>query len=78
LPDADVPFLFTTVRVLYHWHGGKLNRRSHALSAGSPEPLVAISPDNAARLHITIGFPVCITSRRGEMLARASLAGRFL
>jgi predicted molibdopterin-dependent oxidoreductase YjgC len=33
LPDQEYPYLLTTGRVLYHWHGGELTRRASALSA---------------------------------------------
>ena len=37
LPDADYPFLLTTGRVLYHWHGGEMSRRARGLLEAYPE-----------------------------------------
>jgi formate dehydrogenase alpha subunit len=76
LPDADYPLLLTTGRVLYHWHGGELSRRSAALLAEYPEPLVEISPEDAARLRLSDGTSVRVVSRRGEMVARAAVTER--
>jgi predicted molibdopterin-dependent oxidoreductase YjgC len=75
-PDTDYPFVLTTGRVLYHWHGGELSRRSQSLLAESPEPLVEISPEDAGRLHVATGLAIRIVSRRGQMLARASVSER--
>jgi formate dehydrogenase major subunit len=75
-PDTDYPFVLTTGRVLYHWHGGELSRRSQSLLAESPEPLVEISPEDAGRLHVATGMAIRIVSRRGQMLARASVSER--
>ena len=76
LPDADYPLLMTTGRVLYHWHGGELTRRARGLFDIYPESLVEISPDDAARLDLADGSPIRITSRRGEMHARAVVTDR--
>jgi formate dehydrogenase alpha subunit len=76
LPDDDYPLLLTTGRVLYHWHGGELSRRSAPLLAECPEPLVEVSPEDAARLGLQEGVPVRVLSRRGEMVARAAITNR--
>jgi formate dehydrogenase alpha subunit len=76
LPDNDFPLLLTTGRVLYHWHGGELSRRSQALLTECPEPLVEVSPDDAARCRIGPGQRMRIVSRRGQMLARAVVTER--
>ena len=76
LPDAEFPWLLTTGRVLYHWHGGEMTRRAEGLLTIYPESLVEISPDDAARLEMTGGQRVRVTSRRGEMVARALITER--
>ena len=76
LPDAEFPFLLTTGRVLYHWHGGELTRRVPGLVSLCPEPTLEISPDDAIRLAIRPGDALRICSRRGEMLARANVTSR--
>jgi formate dehydrogenase alpha subunit len=76
LPDAEFPFLLTTGRVLYHWHGGELTRRSKGLTEVCPEPVVEVSPDDAARLGLNGHPAVRLRSRRGEMVARAVVTDR--
>jgi formate dehydrogenase major subunit/formate dehydrogenase alpha subunit len=76
LPDEAYPFLLTTGRVLYHWHGGEMTRRSGGLLALFPDNLVEIAPEDAARLGIADGQEVRVTSRRGDMRARAVVTGR--
>ena len=76
LPDDEYPLLMTTGRVLYHWHGGELTRRAAGLSAVWPEPVVEISPDDAARLKIENGKRIKLESRRGELVAIARITTR--
>jgi formate dehydrogenase alpha subunit len=76
LPDNDYPWLLTTGRVLYHWHGGELTRRVASLVEVYPETLVEISPDDAAKLCLADGEMVRVRSRRGVMLARAQVTRR--
>lgn len=76
LPDAEFPFLLTTGRVLFHWHGGELTRRVPGLVSLCPEPTLELSPDDASRLAINTGDALRVRSRRGEMLARANVTPR--
>jgi formate dehydrogenase alpha subunit len=76
LPDADYPFLLTTGRVLYHWHGGEMTRRSQGLFEIYSESLVEISPDDAMRFSLDDGAAIRVSSRRGEMQARAVVTDR--
>jgi formate dehydrogenase alpha subunit len=76
LPNADYPLVLTTGRVLYHWHGGEISRRSKGLFEVCPEGIVEISPDDAAKIGLTRGGMVKIRSRRGEMVARAMITDR--
>jgi formate dehydrogenase major subunit/formate dehydrogenase alpha subunit len=76
LPDADYPLYLTTGRVLYHWHGGEMTRRTQGLLAVYPEALVEISPEDAATLGLNGQTLVRVTSRRGDMVARAVITDR--
>jgi formate dehydrogenase alpha subunit len=77
LPNAEYPFLLNTGRVLYHWHGGEITRRSKGLMAVYPEALVEISPDDAAHLGLADGRQtVRVTSRRGTIQATAWVTDR--
>ncbi len=75
-PDETYPFVMTTGRVLYHWHGGEMTRRSQNLTALYPEPLVEINATDAARMGIAEGDKLRITSRRGSFVARAWITDR--
>ena len=76
LPDADYPFILTTGRVLYHWHGGELTRRAQGLLAVYGRPLVEVNPDDAERLGLDGGRRVRLTSRRGQIEAEAWVTER--
>ena len=71
LPGPGYPLTLITGRVLYHWHGGTITRRSPGLLERSPEIEVSISPDDGAKYGIGDGEQIRLTSRRGEMEARA-------
>lgn len=70
--DAEYPFILTTGRVLYHWHGGTLTRNSQ-LDFASPEPLVEISPLDAPHIPCQDGDAVRVSSRRGAIVLRAKV-----
>ncbi|MCS7168776.1 MAG: formate dehydrogenase subunit alpha [Gemmatales bacterium] len=74
-PDAEYPLLLTTGRVLYHWHGGELTRRSMVMQL-CPRPVVEIHPDDAARFGLNGTRQVRLRSRRGEMLAYVQITTR--
>ncbi len=74
-PDENYPFILSTGRVLYHWHGGTLSRRSR-LEDIYPEPTVEIHPDDAERLGIRSGDYVRVRSRRGEIKVRVHVSTR--
>ncbi len=75
LPDEEYPFTLNTGRVLYHWHGGTLTRAS-ALTQIWPECTVELHPDDAARLGLSTGDWVDVSSRRGSITARLMVTGR--
>jgi len=70
--DAEYPFILTTGRVLYHWHGGTLTRNSQ-LDFAMPEPLVEINPLDAPHIPCADGDPVRVSSRRGSIVLRAKV-----
>ena len=67
LPDADYPLILNTGRVLEHWHGGSMTRRSKALDAIEPAAFVEIHPDDCARMGLADGEPVRLSTRRGSI-----------
>lgn len=76
LPDEDYPFCLTTGRVLYHWHGAEMTRRSQPLTELYPATLVEISHEDATRMHIESLQTIRVVSRRGEMIATADISDR--
>jgi formate dehydrogenase major subunit/formate dehydrogenase alpha subunit len=75
-PDGAYPLLLTTGRVLVHWHGGEMTRRSPGLNSLCPEPEIEINPVDARRNGVQDGEPMRLESRRGELLARAWVTDR--
>ena len=71
--DGQYPLILTTGRSLYHFHTGSMTRRVAGLDYLRPEELVEINPDDAAGLGIAEGDLVKVTSRRGQVQARALL-----
>jgi formate dehydrogenase major subunit/formate dehydrogenase alpha subunit len=74
-PDDDYPLVLSTGRVLYHWHGGTLSRRSD-LEQAYPEMKVEVHPTDAERYGVTDGDPVWVVSRRGRIRATAWVTDR--
>jgi formate dehydrogenase major subunit/formate dehydrogenase alpha subunit len=68
--------MLTTGRVLYHWHGAEMTRRSQALLELHPNTVVEISPEDAARIGLDGKALVRVKSRRGEMVAHALITDR--
>jgi len=75
LPDNDFPFVLSTGRVLYHWHGGTMTRRSK-LDDIYPEPTVEIHPSDAQNLGINEGDWIKVRSRRGEITVKTLVTAR--
>lgn len=76
LPDDDYPFLLSTGRILFHWHGGTMSRRSPGLDAIAPEAEAEIHPMDAHELDIQNGDLVRVFSRRGSVIATAKVTRR--
>ena len=76
MPDDEYPFLLSTGRVLYHWHGGEMTRRARGLLAVYDKALVEVNPDDAEKLGLNGTKRVRITSRRGKIEAAAWITDR--
>ena len=74
-PDNEYPYHLTTGRVLFHWHGGTMTRRSK-LDEAFPIPIIEMHPDDAAELRLISGDWVKITSRRGQVACQVMVTGR--
>lgn len=73
LPDEEYPLIFTTGRVLYHFHTGTVTRRSRGLNEIYPEALAEISPKDAREMNIEDGEMIEVSSRRGKIQAKAKV-----
>ncbi len=74
-PDDAYPLVLSTGRVLYHWHGGTLSRRSE-LERVYPEMKVEVHPADAARYGVKDGESVWVASRRGRIQATVWVTDR--
>lgn len=70
-PDAEFPMIFTTGRILYHYHTSTMTGRVEGLMNISGRSYVEINPADAAKLGILSGDSVKVSSRRGGVLAEA-------
>jgi formate dehydrogenase alpha subunit len=75
LPDEEYPFILSTGRVLYHWHGGTMTRRSK-LDDIYPEPTVEIHPRDAEQYGLHAGDWIKVRSRRGEIRVKTLVTER--
>jgi predicted molibdopterin-dependent oxidoreductase YjgC len=75
-PDDDYPWLLSTGRVLYHWHGGEMTRRAEGLMAVYGQALIEVNPDDAIKLGLNGVKRVRVTSRRGSIEAEAWITDR--
>jgi len=74
--DEEYPLILSTGRILYHWHGGTMSRRSPGLDAIAPEAEVEMNASDAVRFGIEEGDPVRVQSRRGQVVATARITRR--
>jgi len=69
--DDEYPLYLTTGRILYQYHTGSMTRKSQGLNELSPECFVEISDIDADTYKIGDGDILKISSRRGEIEAKA-------
>lgn len=74
LPDEEFPLYLTTGRLLYQYHTGTMTMKSPGLNAIAPECFVEISPEDAKYYHVNDGELLRVTSRRGEIRAKARIS----
>ena len=72
LPDSEYPFLLSTGRIPFHFHGGSMTRRIEMLDREAPTGYMKIHPDDAVKLGIQEGDTVKVRSRRGEISIKAA------
>lgn len=65
--DNEYPFILTTGRILYHYHGRSMTGRIEGLNKIAPSPYVEINEITANKLGFKDGEKVKVTSRRGSI-----------
>jgi len=66
-PDANYPLVFSTGRLLEHWHTGAMTRRASVLDQLEPDAAAHLSPNDLEALGIEPGEMVRIVTRRGAI-----------
>jgi len=74
LPDDAYPFLLTTGRIPFHFHGGSMTRRIETLNREVPTGYMNISYEDAHKLGVKEGQTVKVRSRRGEISIHARIS----
>ncbi len=70
-PDAEYPFVLITGRQLEHWHTGSMTRRATILDALEPEATCSLHPRALAKLGVSAGDAIRLTTRRGSVRLKA-------
>ncbi len=76
MPDDNYPMILSTGRVLYHWHGGEMTRRSKGLLEIYSEALIEVNPEDARQIGVDGHKRVRVSSRRGSIEAVAWITDR--
>jgi predicted molibdopterin-dependent oxidoreductase YjgC len=74
--DGEYPLILTTGRILFHWHGGTMSRRSAGLETLAPAAEIEINPADAARYGVRDAGLVEVASRRGSIRATSRVTER--
>ena len=74
-PTPEYPYILSTGRVLYHWHGGTMTRRS-VLDKIYPKALMEINPEDAHRDGFENGQIVTVSSLRGSVSVELKISDR--
>jgi formate dehydrogenase major subunit len=71
LPDEEYPFILMTGRILYHYNAAAMTSRSPGLVEIAGEGFIEINYKDAEKLGIKNGEKIKVSSRRGEITAKA-------
>ncbi|MCK5153908.1 MAG: formate dehydrogenase subunit alpha [Spirochaetales bacterium] len=74
-PTSEYPYILSTGRILYHWHGGTMTRRS-VLDKIYPKALAEINPEDAEKDGLQDGQTVTVSSLRGSVSVELKVSGR--
>jgi len=71
IPTKKYPLTLITGRILYHWHGGTITKRSDYLLSKSNELEVSMNQKDGDKFGIKNGDWISVESKRGKLEARA-------
>ena len=74
--DQEYPLYLTTGRLLYQYHTGTMTMKSRELNSLAPDCFVEISEKDAGGRGIAEGDMLRVSSRRGEIRARARISDK--
>jgi len=74
LPDSKYPYILSTGRIPFHFHGGSMTRKIDILNQEVPTGYVNIHPEDAKRLGIAEDEWLNVRSRRGEISIKAKIS----
>lgn len=74
LPDNEYPYILSTGRIPFHFHGGSMTRRIEILNQEAPTGYMDINLEDANTLGIKGGERVKVGSRRGEISIEARVS----
>ncbi|WP_312691318.1 bifunctional nitrate reductase/sulfite reductase flavoprotein subunit alpha [Kosakonia sp.] len=78
MPDDSFPLVLNTGRLQHQWHTLTKTGKIPMLNKLNPGPFIEIHPQDAARLGISEGDRVDISSRRGQATLPAVITDRVL
>ena len=74
LPDEEYPYVLTTGRSIFHYHGGTMTRRTALLHNEMPQGYVQVNPEDAMKLGIKNNEIVTLKTRRGSIETTAIIS----
>ncbi|MHC1741760.1 MAG: formate dehydrogenase subunit alpha [Syntrophobacteraceae bacterium] len=73
-PDSEFPYLLSTGRVPFHFHGGSMTRRIEKLDREVPTGFAEMNPADADELKVAQGEMIRLISRRGAITLAARVS----
>jgi formate dehydrogenase major subunit len=74
--DDAYPFILNTGRRVHMYNTGTMTRKSPVLEKMGPEERIELNPADAKELGVSEGDFIKVSSRRGKLIARASVTER--
>jgi formate dehydrogenase alpha subunit len=74
LPDSEYPYILSTGRIPFHFHGGSMTRKIDILNTEAPTGYVNIHPEDAKKLDVAKGEWLTVRSRRGQISIKANIS----